>query len=330
MKYFLMIFVISLMTFALCTEVKTETNKGETIMDYMSENSLSSSVNIENKRKKKKNVRTKIIKRKKFTDQISVFHSGWLSISSTMFRHTGRFPPITLPSGRTITIKTNKDFFRINTDYSKSVTSKDFPPGKLYFWMRLSGKNVYYSSNKSNINILGNIAVKNIIDAYKSEEISKESLCFRVHDREDKRWKLCAESINIRNKWVCKIKEVLGVEDRTCRGSKMDQSGGGKLIIKTIIQPTILIPLASRTCNENWDYRTRGHDWDCDCKEGKQQSPINLPPKQKAIDTSVKPLFQYSELEVNREEDNILGETVTVTNNANVKIKFEQGALRIK
>ena len=333
MKYFLILFVITLLSFALSTEVKTETKKGETIMDYMSENNLSSTVNIPTKKQvkknKKKKVKTKIIKRKKFKDPIKVLHAGWLQVSSTMFRNPGRFPPITLPSGKTLTIKTNKEFFRINTDFNKSVKSNNSPPSKLYFWMRLSGKNIYYSSNKKDINILGNISVKNVIDAYKSDEYSKDSLCFKVHDREDRRWKLCAETMNDRNKWICKIKQVLGLEDRTCRVSNIDKSDG-KLIVKTIIQPTILIPLASHTCNDNWDFKLKGQDWECDCKEGKQQSPINLPPKEKAIDTSVKPLFQYSELEVNREEENILGETITVSNNADVKIKFEQGAIRIK
>jgi carbonic anhydrase len=334
MKYFLLIFVLALISFALSTEVKTETKKnGETIMDYMAENSLSnySAAPKKNSAKKKKKVKSKVklIKRKKFKDPIKVFHNGWLQVSSPMFRHTGRFPPMLLPDGRTITIKTNKKFFRINTDYNKAIKSKDFPPGKLYFWMRLSGKNIYYSSNQKDINILGNIAVKNLIDAHQKDNYSAEALCFKVHDREDRRWKLCAPTMNERNKWICKIKEVLGLPDKTCTGSKMD-SGNGKLIVKTIIQPTILIPLASHTCNENWDYKMKGCDWECDCKEGKEQSPINLPPKDKAIGTSVKPLFQYNELEVNREEENLLGETVTVSNNSGINLKFEQGALRIK
>ena len=334
MKYFLMIFVLVILSFALSTEVKTETKKGETIMDYMSENNLTNGLQTEapkkgSKKKKKVKTKKKIIKRKKFKDPVKVFYKGWLQVSSPMFRHTGRFPPMLLPNGRTVTIKTNKNFFRINTDYNKNNKSKDYPAGKLFFWMRLSGKNIYYSSNRKDINILGNIAVKNVFDAYRHDKTSKNPLCFRIYDREDRRWKLCANSISDRNKWVCKIKEVLGLEDLTCRGSKMS-SGSGKVIIKTIIQPTILIPLASHGCNDNWTYKIKGRDWECECKDGKEQSPINLPPKEKAIDTNVKPLFQYNELEVNREEENLLGEPITVSNESGVKIKFEKGALRIK
>ena len=332
MKYCLMIFVIVLLSFVLSTDLKTVNKKGETIMDYMAENILTAPVKkAPNKKKKKKTVKKKtlLIKRKKFKDPIQVVHSGWLQISSSMFHHTGRFPPMIIPNEKTITIKTNKDFFRINTDYKKNNQSKDYPPGKLYFWMRLSGKNIYYSSNRKDINILGNIAVKNLVDVYKRPDYSKQGLCFKVYDREDRRWLLCANNLVNRNKWICKIKEVLGIPDKTCTGNALD-SNNGKIIVKTIIQPTILIPLASETCNDNWDYTLKGHDWQCDCIEGKEQSPINLPPKDKAIDTSVKPLFQYNEIEVSKEEENILGETVSVSTNSGVKIKFELGALRIK
>lgn len=336
MKYFLLVFVLALITFALSTEVKTETKKGgETIMDYMAENSLSSSYSSapkkgnKSKGKKKVKAKTKLIKRKKFKDPVKVFHKGWLQVSSPMFRHPGRFPPILLPDGKSMTIKTNKKFFRVNTDYKKGQNNKNFPPGKLYFWMRLSGKNIYYSGNKNDLNILGNIAVKNVIDAHKQDEYSADALCFKIYDREDRRWKLCAQNMNARDKWICKIKEVLGLDTRTCKGSKMADDSG-KLIVKTIIQPTILIPLASHTCNDNWNFKMKGRDWECECKEGKEQSPINLPPKNKAIDTGVKPLFQYTELDVNREEENLLGETVTVSNNSGSKISFEQGAIRIK
>ena len=332
MKYFLMIFLLVIISFALSTEIKTALKKGETIMDYMSENSLSSSTNISAKPKKnKKNIKTttKIIRRKKFKDPIKVIKDGWLKISSSMFRHTGRFPPITLPGGKLVSIKTNKKFYRINTDFNQKNTSKDYPQSKFFFWMRLSGKNIYYSSNRKDINVLGNIAVKNLIDAYQEEEKSKEALCFRILDREAKKWKLCAENMRLRNKWICKIKEVLGLKDRMCEKTALD-TNSGKIIIKTIIQPTILIPLASHTCNDNWDFKTNGNDWECECKEGKEQSPINLPPTNKAIDTSVKPLFQYNEVEVIRQEENLLGEPLTVSNTEDLKIKFDQGALRIK
>ena len=331
-----MIFLIVIISFALSTEIKTTSKKGETIMDYMSENSLSSEINISGnpnknnkKPKKKTKVKTTIIRRKKFKDQIKVIKDGWLKISSSMFGNTGRFPPIILPGGKTIIIKTNKKFYRINTDYNQGNTSKDYPQTKLYFWMRLSGKNIYYSSNRKDINILGNIAVKNVIDAYQEDEYSKEALCFRILDRENKKWKLCAETMDIRNKWICKIKEVLGLPDKICEGRNLDLSTG-KLIIKTIIQPTILIPLASRTCNDNWDFKLNGVDWECECKEGKEQSPINLPPVNKAIGTSVKPLFQYNEIDVVSEEENLLGESISVSNNTNLKLKFNQGTLNIK
>lgn len=41
-------------------------------------------------------------------------------------------------------------------------------------------------------------------------------------------------------------------------------------------QPILLIPLPSSDCSKDWDYLTHGLDWQCNCKEGFQQSPIDI------------------------------------------------------
>jgi len=57
-----------------------------------------------------------------------------------------------------------------------------------------------------------------------------------------------------------------------------------KPVRKVIVeQPMIIIPIPSPTCNEKWNYNEHGNDWDCKCKEGKSQSPIDLPVKNEAI-----------------------------------------------
>jgi len=262
---------------------------------------------------------------------LQFFYKGWLKISSDMFGHTGRFPPITLPSGKMVTIQTDKKkrFYRINGKFNKhKMAGGKFPSSKYYFWFRLSGKNLYYSGTKESINVLGSIAVKNIIDAHPHSKYTKSALCFKVFDREKKRWKLCAQTIDLRNKWICKIKIVLGLTDRSCKGSGLDDADPGKIIIKNIIQPTILIPQPSKYCNDNWNYKLNGKDWECDCIDGKEQSPIDLPPLEKAIGTAVKPLFQYNELEVNKPEEQLMGENLS-DGSEDIFIKFATGALRI-
>jgi carbonic anhydrase len=45
---------------------------------------------------------------------------------------------------------------------------------------------------------------------------------------------------------------------------------------KVIIQPVVIIPVRSRYCNEGWGYGLGGADWECECSEGMQQSPIDI------------------------------------------------------
>ena len=59
----------------------------------------------------------------------------------------------------------------------------------------------------------------------------------------------------------------------------------------------IIIPQPSKDCNEKWDYLNRGNNWECQCTEGKEQSPIDLPSLEKSISSAVKPLFLYEEFD---------------------------------
>jgi carbonic anhydrase len=200
-----------------------------------------------------------------------------------------------MPNGTLIEINVDHNFFRLNSAFNDNTIDLDSPPDVHYFWFRLSGRNIYYSSTKNDVNILGAINIANVQDSTPYNDYSNEATCFNVKDTEYKSWKLCAESIDIRNKWVCKIKEMLMINDDLC----LHKVGENQptIIEKTVTQPIILIPLPSRMCNENWNYLRHGLDWECDCAEGKEQSPINLPPPEKAIHSPIKPLFQYEVVE---------------------------------
>jgi len=97
------------------------------------------------------------------------------------------------------------------------------------------------------------------------------------------------------------------------------------VLTKKVTQPIILIPLPSKSCNENWDYTKKGIDWDCDCAEGKEQSPIDLPVPNKALGSPAKPLFQYDEV--------LPRNTITTddgqTKSENLKIKYVNSTLKI-
>ena len=169
---------------------------------------------------------------------------------------------------------------------------------------------------------MGVITVSHIIDADAQDDFSKNSNCFKVRDRTNTNWMLCAANLVLRDKWVCKIKDILGLDISECKVTKLDNANG--ITYKDIIKPIIYIPMASKVCNENWNYTGKGVDWNCQCAEGKQQSPINLPPSQKSIDSKVKPLFQYEEIDINDENED------TDVKKEPLKLVYEDWALRIK
>lgn len=80
-------------------------------------------------------------------------------------------------------------------------------------------------------------------------------------------------------------------------------------------------------CNENWNYQKHGDDWECDCAEGKEQSPINLPPKEQAIDSSSRPNFKFHKVQVS---NLITANDGSKRETENLKIKLEENSLRIK
>jgi hypothetical protein len=224
---------------------------------------------IDNKKNKKSKKKIKIvkIKRKTFKDPIMVLLNGWLKISTSMFRQSNKFPPIILPNGKEINIKVDKSYFRINEAFENAAKSSLLPPRKRYFWFRLSGKHLYYSMTKNDINILGDVTVKNIITSYPSQTSNNELNCFKVVDREGRNWKLCAENKELREEWVCTIKDMLGFSDKNCMNPNYKDNN--VVVERKVVQPIILIPLPSPKCNDNWDYHLKGSDWDCECSEGK-------------------------------------------------------------
>jgi carbonic anhydrase len=89
----------------------------------------------------------------------------------------------------------------------------------------------------------------------------------------------------------------------------------------------ILIPIPSRHCNEKWNYQNYGADWECECAEGKEQSPIDLPRVSDAIDTSIKPIFQYDRIDPVSALNTLDGR---LEDNKNFQIRIEDGAIRMK
>jgi carbonic anhydrase len=250
----------------------------------------------------------------------------WFMISSQAFLNPSIFPPVTLHSGQKLTIHTDPDFFRINDAYEKA--SDDKPPTEKFFWFRLSGLNIYYSTTKTDINILGAVLVTAIERVGKHDgpmSGSNVTYCFSVQDIDRHNWKLCSLEQNITDKWVCAIKTLLNEDDPKCKPNN-GTDNNTKIIEKQITQPIIIIPLPSRQCNDGWNYQKNGDDWECDCSEGKEQSPIDLPSVEEAIDSPVKPLFQYEEVASSSKITTIDGQ---MRENAPLKLSLLENNLKI-
>ena len=251
---------------------------------------------------------------------------GWLKISAISFKNTKRYPPLTDSNGDMV-IKVDKQNYRINEEYDKK--NKKTGPGKKFFWFRLTGRHIYYSSNKATVNVLDNIYIKHIKFAFSHDSKSKLKNCFKIADIQNKKYTLCAQTIFDRNKWVCLIQKSLGHPPQSfCKGYNKGAASDtdGKFIIHTITQPLLIIPQPSPSCNENWNYIGNGNSWECECKEGKEQSPINLPPADKAIPSAVKPVFHYEMFEPTAPSDFKDG---LVKQGQNIKFRYIQHALRI-
>jgi len=228
---------------------------------------------------------------------------SWFMVSSKGFLDPSRFPPIHIGHKKTLTIKTDANNFRINGAYGNKQLKADLPNDK-FFWFRLSGLNLYYSTTETDINILGAINVESIESVLvPMQDSSTEYIttCFTVKDTSRLDWKICGMKEPVVKQWFCQIKSFLNVQDpNNCPENPLGDANTPKIVQKTveITQPIVLVPLESKMCNDNWNYQKLAADWECDCKEGREQSPIDLPRTDKAIEAEVKPQFEYSPVDV--------------------------------
>lgn len=281
--------------------------------------------------KKRRNIR-----RRPKLDANKIYADGWLSISSSVFKNTRIYPPIRNTDGSESVISVNSKNFRINSQWQKGKKGKGSSPGKTFFWFRLSGRHIYYSNNPRDINVLDNIYVSKIIFAMPLDLKKKQAPCFYFKDSRKIKFKVCAPNVAERNKWICLLQKNLGQpQDPLCRIAKKKKKGASgteslpeadRIIQKTITQPLIIIPQPSKQCNEKWDYSNKGRDWECECKEGQHQSPINLPLEKQAVKSSLKPVFEYEEFDPISPADFKDG---LVKSGQPIKIRYINNAVRI-
>jgi hypothetical protein len=208
----------------------------------------------------------------------TIINEGWMSVSSPVFKNESKFPVFTYPNnGIGEALVTENDYMRINEKYQERPPSlnssenytKDpnAPPERTQFYFRLNTKYLYFSETQDCINVLGNF--RWIDQTLTARRVSTN--CFELQDKSGDKFKYCGAQALIKN-ILCYIQDKLRFEqDKICKNDDVKDetvTAPGQIVEKIITQPYILIPTAREECNDDWNYRKNGADWECLCKEG--------------------------------------------------------------
>lgn len=257
----------------------------------------------------------------------------WMTIASPTFANKLKYPQLLTPDGSQALIDLS-NYERVNSNFEEAA--KEGAPTTNAFWFKARGGYIYYSSTKEDINVLDAIYAKEVKNIQDTHLISNNAAsCILVKDYENNKWTICAPRVESKMKWMCSLQKFLNQNlDFKCTPAELRKA---KVLLPStpnmpaieeekVIQPVIVIPMASKSCNEKWGYENKGLDWECTCKEGAEQSPIDLPSKDDAILSPLKPMFQYDMVSSNANESTLDG---LVTAGDAIKIRYDKEAIRI-
>jgi carbonic anhydrase len=187
-----------------------------------------------------------------------------------------------------------------------SKSRSNIKKGEKFYLFILTSSYMYYYENISAINPIDVIEVSNI----KRVNFDKNKLCFTIEDNKRNKISICSKELKITTNWLCKISEFANIEiiSQECKIKNSDYNymqpieKRKKYIYKNILKPYIANLKPSKECNERWNYKNKGQDWECQCKEGKKQSPINLPKIDECTKTRSIPRYEYSSQDLNEFE----------------------------
>lgn len=246
---------------------------------------------------------------------------GWMSVTSITLANPDYFPDLSTPNG-TQRVYYDKNFTRLNPLFKPGDNTIPYPTA---FYFKLNDNYLFYYASKTDDHILGSMNINSIKQA--ALQI-KNTSCFNIVDFSENKWIFCNEGDAEALKFICKIQKALGLEmERNCGANQaVINAPKPKVEIQKVKQPLIIIPLPSKFCNANWDYSKNGDNWECECKTGKEQSPINLPTTIDSVDSAFKPNFEY--LIVDKQiiiDDSQIG----IYKGDVLKVRIEGGLLKI-
>jgi carbonic anhydrase len=258
--------------------------------------------------------------------------SDWLSISSSMLRNTDTFPSITTNDGSQHTLKFGVLDQLQNMKFDEA--KKEGAKSENELWFRARGGYVYYSTTKDDINQLGTVYAKDAKDIKAPIDVYNATYhCFELDDYQNAQFTICSNDRKTKMKWLCSIQNYLkNTQDFECipedQRKAMAKVQNNQIQKKTVTQPVIIIPTPSKQCNDNWTYHKNGSDWECQCKDGQFQSPIDLPLRDDAILSDKTPDFQFNEF-VSSKATFTSVEGLYSDKDPNVKLRYDRGAIRL-
>jgi carbonic anhydrase len=256
--------------------------------------------------------------------------SDWFQITSHAFKNQLKFPILRGQKGEFHEMKFGTEQQRLNDKFQTSKVQGATTNGD--FWFKIKGGLIYYFATKEDINILGSILVESVTDSQTKNKFTNETgTCLDVIDYTQDKYELCTRTYETKMKWYCSLQSFLKQTinprcyNRDIKANVTIDTGNLIEVNKTT-QPIIIIPLASKQCNEKWDYANKGNDWECECSEGREQSPIDLPSKDAAILSNLRPLFQYDMVQAKSIDTTIDGSLIA---GEYIKIRYDGNAIRI-
>ena len=238
-----------------------------------------------------------------YAEDAKVSFEGWAKINSDMYSDTLTNPDITLRSYQKIKVPLSADKFRVNEFHTETkYGDKNYPPSRLEFYFRLSKKNLYYSSFRDSLKVLDTISFTEITEVGINTLNPDLSECIEITKGDGRKWNMCVPDAKLRLDWLCKLNLQLGIDQAECHKIAVDAINTQPITHDTkVMEPIILIPSPAKNCNDGWTYEQQGSDWECECSDGKEQSPIDLPRvggPGGAVKSKVLPLFRYKETDM--------------------------------
>jgi carbonic anhydrase len=250
----------------------------------------------------------------KGSDQIL---EAWLRIQSYSFADEKAFPTVALPNKQFDEVKYDKDRFRINV-----MKTNDTNKPELYFYFRMNKDHIFYSATETDINVLGAIDFE-LAKFTQRNKINDD--CFEIHMKTNDEFTICSKDFPTRDKWYCESAKRLKIVDQFCEERIQASFQPTFTVEQKVYQPIILLPQESPHCNQDFTYSKSGSDWECQCKEGREQSPIDIVTKTVFKSPAI-PVFSFQEVEAVSPITSLDG---TMIAKEHIKIKYWGGAIRI-